>query len=405
VKRFLLLFTCLGLLFFLLSCDSNPVEGPLVDSEGVSFNKTLPEGGQQGDITPKLSSEGGYLLGLQKGILTLTTFPENNLVDTFPLMQNQLIKEFKWSPEGDVFAYHTESDLPGESGAIYLSAPGGESNKIASLESAELGARQLLWSPCGNYLSWTKPFSIYNLETRETLVKEDLDHKYSFVRSPLFSDDGSMLAFTLLQEDGSEDLWVVDTSTGNARQVTARNDGDYPLYWLDDNNLLVGLGAISTGGGSVYGTATIDLKTGKVEPLCLTTGKEDRSPQRFYIAKGVSPEQGYFVGETHNSAGADSKIFLQDLADGKQEIICEGHHLLQTLWINEDELLLTAGQESIDGSRSGYQIMKYSKDSGCITLLNSEGEVHLLGIKDKQLYFLEANQARTHWILHSIELY
>lgn len=116
-------------------------------------------------------------------------------------------------------------------------------------------------------LFWTKPFSIYNRETGELLARKDIDNQYSFVRSPLFSDDGSKLAFTLFREDdGSENLWVMEVCSGTVRQVTDKGEGDYPFCWIDNTTLLVRVGAISTGGGTIYSLATVDLKQ-KVDKL------------------------------------------------------------------------------------------------------------------------------------------
>ena len=87
------------------------------------------------------------------------------------------------------------------------------------------------------------------------------------MRSPLFSDDGSKLAFTLFREDdGSENLWVMEVCSGTVRQVTDKGEGDYPFCWIDNTTLLVRVGAISTGGGTIYSLATVDLKQ-KVDKL------------------------------------------------------------------------------------------------------------------------------------------
>lgn len=143
--------------------------------EKAQFEATLPGTFGNSEAVPQLSPDHTHLLGLQNGMLTLNGFPESNLINTFPAEEKHLIRGFKWAPQGDVFAYHTEHEEPGGSGGVYIAKLDGTTEKIAALDWPELCSRQILWSPCGRYLFWNKPFSIYNRETGELLVRKEID--------------------------------------------------------------------------------------------------------------------------------------------------------------------------------------------------------------------------------------
>lgn len=358
---------------------------------------------------PQLSPDHRYLLGMQDGVLTLTRFPGNDVVRTFPAEEKHLVRGFKWAPWGDAFAYHTECEEPGGSGGVYLTKLDGSTEKVASVEPPDLGPRQMLWSPCGRYLFWDKPFSIYHRETGELLVRRDIDDRYSEVRSPLFSEDGSKLSFSLLRDDGSENLWVMDLHSGDIRQVTNAGEGDYPFCWVDDTTLLVRVGAVSTGGGLIYGLAAVDVETGARElvdyPSC--GGPDDHPSRRINIVKGISPEKNYLIGESRSADGTDSRIYLLDLQSRRREVISEGetssegYGLLEVLWIKGEQVLLNARKESYDDvdhdSRDPYVVLQYSRGNGCLLLVESETQVRLLGIDDDTLYYLQLNKTGSHW--------
>lgn len=384
--------------------------------EKAQFEATLPGTFGNSEAVPQLSPDHTHLLGLQNGMLTLNGFPESNLINTFPAEEKHLIRGFKWAPQGDVFAYHTEHEEPGGSGGVYIAKLDGTTEKIAALDWPELCSRQILWSPCGRYLFWNKPFSIYNRETGELLVRKEIDVQYSFVRSPLFSGDGSKLAFTLFKEDGSENLWVLEMRDGTARQVTDAGEGDYPFYWLSDSRLLARVGAIGTGGGTITGLAVVDLETGNRELVGCPPESEltDQHPRRLYIAKGVSPKEDYLIGESRDTAGAESKIFWQDLKSGKREIFLEGetalegYSLQQVLWINGEQMLLNIRKDSYGiadyDSKGRHLIMKYTRGGECIPVVVNEKNMHLLGIEGGRLYYLESNKTGSHWSCHNIQL-
>jgi hypothetical protein len=100
------------------------------------------------------------------------------------------------------------------------------------------------------------------------------------VRSPLLCSDLSGIAYTAfhLDADDTEDLWFLERDLRQPRRLTRGGLGGYPLAWLEHGAppsgqagggegtaLLIGLGAVSTGGGITSGLAAIDVRTGKMD--------------------------------------------------------------------------------------------------------------------------------------------
>jgi hypothetical protein len=120
------------------------------DLEKAQFETTLPGTlGDREEAVPQLSPDHMHLLGLQNGTLTLNKFPENNLISIFPVEEKHRVRGFKWAPQGDAFAYHTDYEEPGGGGGVYIAKLDGATEKVAALEQPDLVSRQILWSPCG----------------------------------------------------------------------------------------------------------------------------------------------------------------------------------------------------------------------------------------------------------------
>ena len=361
-----------------------------------------------GEIVPQLSPDHRHLLSLHKDLWNLARFPENDLACTYPVEEKHLVSGFAWAPRSDAFAYHTEHEASGGSGGVYLAKVDGSSERVADLEPPKLGSRQMLWSPCGRYLFWDDPFTIYDRETGELLVRKDID---DHVRSPLFSADSSKLALTLLRDDGLENLWVMDLDSGSVRQVTDEGEGDYPYRWMDDTTLMVRIGAVGTGGGHVYGLAAVDLETGSRvlvdvdEPS--SDGLDGPWLRRIHVVKSFSPDGDCLIGESRTGAGTESRIYLLELETGRREVILEGetpsegYGLGQVLRTQAGQVVLSVRKESYDDvdhdSQGGYQILEYSTESGCLLLAESKTKTHLLGIVDGQLYYLILNETGSEW--------
>jgi hypothetical protein len=367
--------------------------------------KTLDDNALSYRPLPQLSPDHGYLLGLVDGELTLAEFPAGEVNRTFRAESKHKVVGIAWSPSGDVFAYHTEHSEPEGRGGIYLAHLNGSTEKISDLEPPDLGPREILWSPSGRYLFWDKPFSVYDRETGELFVRSDIDDGFSFVRSPLFSGNESQLAYTLFESAGPENLWILDLGSGNTRQVTDEGEGDYPFHWIDNTRLLVRTGAVGTGGGHISGLASINVETGDRTPVdvgsAVDLGPETSPFRRLHIVEGISPDEGYVIGESRSPAGDESWIYSLDLAGGAPEIILRGespseaYMLLHVLWVDTDEMILAVRRTVHDdaGNRSNdrYQMYAYTISSGAHLLIDGDAAMHPLCIVDGRLYYLESD--------------
>jgi hypothetical protein len=90
-----------------------------------------------------------------------------------------------------------------------------------------------------------------------------------------------------------------------------------------------------------------------------------------------------------------------DIKNGQRETILEGYSLLQVLWKTGEQMLLNV-RDSYDDedyySKNYYPIKKYSRGSECVPLVESETEVHILGVQDGWLHYLESNKTGSHRI-------
>lgn len=364
------------------------------------------------NMLPLLSPDGKHLLSLSGGKFSVSTFPEQEVILNIPVKKGEVVEDLLWSHQSDAFAYHARKGQRSEYG-IYIVGLDGSLDKVAELELTGPGSRQILWSPCGRYLFWDIPFfSVYDRETQSVLIKSEIS---GHVRSPLFSKDGSKLAFTLLGDDGAENLWVMDVSTGNARQVTQEGEGDYPFFWANDTKLFARIGAVSTGGGYVYGLAAIDLGTGSRE---IIDAEMNDSPQdggtaprvsRLNVAKSISPDGNYLIGECRTLAGTESRIYLLELATGRREVIlegktpAEGYGLVQCLWLEDGQAVLNVKRESYESSNVAWQetheVLLYSPGNDSVLLAESPSRIDLLGVADGRLYYVTAEDDLLRYVL------
>ncbi|MGE5579280.1 MAG: hypothetical protein ACM3WU_04465 [Bacillota bacterium] len=360
---------------------------------------------------PQLSPDRKHLLRLWNSGFALTEFPTGKPEHTFPVEGNHRVIDFGWAPGGDAFAYHTEHSEPGGSGGVYIARVDGSTEKLATLEPPKLGPRQMVWSPCGRYLFWDQPFSIHDRNTGETLIRKHINESYQCVRSPLFVEGGSRMAFTLLEDDGSENLWVMDIDQGSIRQVTDADEGDYPFFWMNDSTLLVRIGAIYTGGGLVYGLASVDVETGSRAVVDMDSSPSispDGPPfRRIHVVRSISPKGDRLVGESRSLAGDDSRVYLLDLASGQRVTLLEGETpdegfaIAQALWMDGGRILMNVVRQSygeeLSSSGSRYRILEYSGADGFRTLAESATRMQLLGVLGEKLYYLELDETGSSW--------
>ncbi len=170
----------------------------------------------------------------------------------------------------------------------------------------------------------------YDLDTRATSLLTD--GKRSRNESPLWSDDGTRLAWSSTARNGTDtDIWVRDIKTGTARPVVAEGGAWYAFdFSPDGKRLLVGK-YVSI--NEVY-PGVVDLATGKLELFPVDGGKAGFSAFLF----GPDGKQVYFASDEesefltlrhHDPEGGAFNILSADIPwDVDNAIISpDGKHL------------------------------------------------------------------------------
>ncbi len=117
---------------------------------------------------------------------------------------------------------------------------------------------------------------------------------------PRFSPDGRWIAFTS-NRMGNDDVWVIPSSGGEARQLTFLSTGDSVLYWTPDSKRVL----FSTSRGArAFGSPlySVPVEGGLPEPLGVDSrklrddppGRRDarvQPPRRPLLAQGVQGER------------------------------------------------------------------------------------------------------------------
>jgi Tol biopolymer transport system component len=186
----------------------------------------------------------------------LTTHPAD---DSFPA----------WSPDGSHIAFRRHTQ---ESDAVYLiPSLSGPERKLADIFPRRLGPRVggdgLAFSLDGKFLvvpdkeSAGEPFSIVQIST-ETGAKRPLSSPLAGSvgdNTPSFSPDGSQLAFSRMNGQGVEDIYLMRAEGGEPRRLTFDNRDIRDLDWTADGREIVfisdregdiGLWRVSASGGT-----------------------------------------------------------------------------------------------------------------------------------------------------------
>ncbi|MFY9573659.1 MAG: protein kinase [Blastocatellia bacterium] len=186
----------------------------------------------------------------------LTTNPAD---DSFPA----------WSPDGSHIAFRRHTQ---ESDAVYLiPSLSGPERKLADIFPRRLGPRVggdgLAFSLDGKFLavpdkdSAAEPFSIVLIST-ETGWKRKLSSPLAGSvgdNTPSFSPDGSQLAFSRMNGQGVEDIYLMRSEGGEPKRLTFDNRDIRDLDWTADGREIVfisdregdtGLWRVSASGGT-----------------------------------------------------------------------------------------------------------------------------------------------------------
>lgn len=152
------------------------------------------------------------------------------------------------------------------------------------------------------------------------------------------------------------------------------------------------IGAVSTGGGNVYGLAVMDLETGSRRVV-------DYQDGRMNMARSISPGRKRLLGSSLTHEG-DNMIYMLNLENGRREVIQQGYglDLQQALWQTEEQALITKSRWCEDENLRINSIQQYLRGRDCVPLVQSKRDLHLLDTRDGILHYLESNETGSHWI-------
>lgn len=156
-----------------------------------------------------------------------------------------------WSPDGKRVAYDDRAD---NGQAIWVSDAGAKSpEQVTSPYGDSYGyssgwQANPAWSPDGRKLAFAAYYSDYgytsssiavlDLESRTTTVLVDADNSMERNEEPVWSPDGSVIAF-VSDRTGVPEIWAVRSSGGDPRQVTERQTPKGQLDWSPDGRVIV----------------------------------------------------------------------------------------------------------------------------------------------------------------------
>ena len=233
-----------------------PPATPLTSSPGEKFDPAVSASGRQVAFAWRnVDSLYQNIYIMQQGAGRPLQLSVDSTVDWSPT----------WSPDERYVAYVRE--VRGEHQIYVVPSIGGRGRPVAHLSDRHI--RDIVWSPdtSRNKLvmaAQRRPHQAYAL----TAVDPETDSTEALTTpplwstgdsSPVFSPDGSQIAFVRGTVEGIEDIFVMPADGGEVSQVTADSTAIYGLTWGQDGDRLMysarrggiaGLWEVSADGGS-----------------------------------------------------------------------------------------------------------------------------------------------------------
>lgn len=161
-------------------------------------------------------------------------------------------------------------------GFEYIATPGGFRNNAVSWMS---------WAPAGDRLAYfartekNKTLILQNVVTKKIEKRFELK-TVDGPESPDFSPDGKEVAFSALR-DAIADIFIINLETGQIRNITNDNFGDYAPTYAPDGKSIIYLARVS-GNDKLF---RVDLATGKKTQV--TFGTHDDGGAQFLDADTI----------------------------------------------------------------------------------------------------------------------
>jgi tricorn protease len=197
------------------------------------------------------------------------------------------------------------------------------------LRSPALSRTQIVFSYAGDL--WSVP--------REGGDARRLTAGVGDERDPIFSPDGSMVAFTG-EYDGNTDVYVIPASGGVPKRLTSHPDGDYALAWTPDGKRILFASRRDSGTDAVH-LFTTSMEGGFPDELPLPNGESGSfSPDGTHLA--YVPLFQWQAAWKRYRGGQTKKIWMANLADSSVTAIPrENSNDFNPLWVGDKVYFLS----------------------------------------------------------------
>jgi tricorn protease len=210
-----------------------------------------------------------------------------------------------------------------------LAIPASSQTPHLLLRSPALSRTQIVFSYAGDL--WSVP--------REGGEARRLTAGVGDERDPIFSPDGSKVAFTG-EYDGNTDVYVIPASGGVPKRLTSHPDGDYALAWTPDGKRILFASRRDSGTDAVH-LFTTSVDGGFPEELPLPNGESGSfSPDGTHLA--YVPLFQWQAAWKRYRGGQTKKIWMANLADSSVTgIPRENSNDFDPMWVGDKVYFLS----------------------------------------------------------------
>ncbi|MEO1136884.1 MAG: peptidase S41, partial [Pseudomonadota bacterium] len=190
--------------------------------------------------------------------------------------------------------------------------------------------------------------------------------------NPVFSPDGSMIAYTANYEN-NEDVYVIATAGGQPKRLTWRSGDDIAIDWAPDGSAIAFSSRRETNHGRSAQLYHVGVDGGLPEKQMaarIFRGSYDATASRFaYIAHG--PAYNGLYGGTSGwrgyRGGASPSIMIMDMAaQSVTEIAGDRINDIEPMWVGDDVYFISDRDDKV------LNIFRYDAASGEVEKVSNE---------------------------------